>query len=321
MVYDHNRERIAFASENRVWFHFIDDFKKIPASLSNNPRDMHQLKDMKWSLGYRGMCRFRSGTMFTHPVMKSYEYAMTLDTDGYFSMEVPIDPIQEMYEGNYLYSFSHVLHAQPGVNRHFWPTTLMYMAMHNIHPIGSSILQDFINHDRLEWNNHLYMNDIEIVDLRFFGDPNGAYQDYFRFLDSMNGSWLYRWGNNEVRTLAVGMFIPRERVYKMNIPYGHQGYCKCIDPEHRCETEGKGNNSSPQPVGEEHDPGWYVCSPREKTSKESEIRAMNETKITKAEIKAVDETKAETREVKIEPVDEGKTTTVEKINAIIEQYR
>ncbi len=53
-----------------------------------------RLKEVKWSVGYRGMCKFRSGTMFTQPVMKFYDYAMTLDTDGYFPEPLTFDPIK-----------------------------------------------------------------------------------------------------------------------------------------------------------------------------------------------------------------------------------
>ena len=58
---------------------------------------------LKWSIGYRGMCKFRSGTMFFQPVMEQFEYAMTLDTDGYFPEDLNHDPIQDMYDGGYTY--------------------------------------------------------------------------------------------------------------------------------------------------------------------------------------------------------------------------
>jgi len=219
---------------------------------------MHQLKEVKWSIGYRAMCRFRTATVFLQPVMANYDYAMTLDSDGYFTEEIPAvaDPLQKFHEENATYSFSHVLPDQPGAVRHFWPNTLAYMAMNDIHPIGTSILQDFVNKDFLDWEHDVYMNDIEIVSLAFFADREGVYQDYFRYLDSMNGFWLHRWGDHAIRTIAVGMFVPRAKVYEMEIPYAHQGFCKCISGV-RCVHEGKGGTK--KRIGEEDAHRWFVC--------------------------------------------------------------
>ena len=77
-----SRQRIVESSENRIWFAYVNDFKDVGKGVTNQRRLKARLKEVKWSVGYRGMCRFRSGTMFLQPVMKFYDYAMTLDTDG-----------------------------------------------------------------------------------------------------------------------------------------------------------------------------------------------------------------------------------------------
>ena len=78
------------------------------------PRQKTRLKEVRWSVGYRGMCKFRAGTMFWQPVMEHYDYAMTLDTDGYFPENLKSDPIRDMWAGNYTYTWSHLLPDQPG---------------------------------------------------------------------------------------------------------------------------------------------------------------------------------------------------------------
>eukprot|EP00397_Hematodinium_sp_SG-2012_P008515 GEMP01008577.1.p1 GENE.GEMP01008577.1~~GEMP01008577.1.p1 ORF type:complete len:595 (+),score=109.10 GEMP01008577.1:1614-3398(+) len=261
------RKLMVDASESRIWFDYVDDFKDLPDTVKNVPAHMRHLKEVKWSIGYRGMCRFRTGPVFLQPVMKHYDYAMTLDSDGYFTEEVTADPLQKFHDGNYTYAFSHVLPDQPGAVRHFWPYTLAFMAMNDIHPIGTSILRDFINHDFLDWDHEVYMNDIEIVSLAYFADPNGVYQDYFRYLDSMDGFWLHRWGDHAVRTIAVGMFVPRSEVYEMDIPYGHQGFCKCTSPM-RCVKEGEKGTKAWK--GEEKHHPWFVC-PNAKMTNRSEV--------------------------------------------------
>ena len=59
-----------------------------------DPSRKAALDEIKWSLGYRGMCRFRSGTIFLQPVLKNFEYAMTLDTDGYFLQKSVLIPLR-----------------------------------------------------------------------------------------------------------------------------------------------------------------------------------------------------------------------------------
>jgi len=163
-----NRRRIVLSSKNRIWFAYVDGFLDVPGMLLEGPRKRQVLGEVKWSLGYRAMCRFRSGPLFLQPVLQKFDYAMTLATDA---------------------------------------------------------LRTCVSEEKLDWNLLVFMTDIEIVKIGWFNSK--PYQDYFEFLDSMGGFWLHRWGDHAVRTIAVSMFLPQERVYKMDIPYAHQEYCKC----------------------------------------------------------------------------------------------
>ena len=173
-----HRQQVVNASKNRIWFAYVDDYLEIPQFILEDPSRKAALGDIKWSLGYRGMCRFRSGTIFLQPVLQRFQYAMTLDTDGYFPAEVSTDPIAAMHEGGYVYTWSHLLPDLPGAVRHFWEYSLMYMKMKGIDPRGTPILRQFVREEDVQWTYQLYMNDIEIVQLDWFrSDP---YQDYFR---------------------------------------------------------------------------------------------------------------------------------------------
>ena len=61
--------------------------------------------------------------------------------------------------------------------------------------------------------------------------------DYYKYLESLNGFYLYRWGDHALRTLAVGFFLEEKDVMKMNVPYGHQGFCQCVSGDARCMRE------------------------------------------------------------------------------------
>mmetsp|Transcript_28186 Transcript_28186/g.54329 ORF Transcript_28186/g.54329 Transcript_28186/m.54329 type:complete len:1162 (+) Transcript_28186:128-3613(+) len=248
---EEHRRQIVHSSDNRIWFAYVDDYLDVPGMISKDPTRRAMLDEVKWSMGYRGMCRFRSGTIFLQPVMGSFQYAMTLDTDGYFPASLEHDPIAAMHAGNYVYTFSHLLPDLPGAVKHFWEYSLMYMRMKDIDPRGTEILKQFVREDDLQWNYQLYMNDIEIVQLDWFRSE--PYQDYFRYLDSVGGFWLHRWGDHAVRTIAVGMWLPKDRVYEMDIPYGHQNYCRCSSawPNRTCTREG---DLGGQPAK------WWVCT-------------------------------------------------------------
>lgn len=250
---EEHRQAIVNASENRVWFAYVDDYLEIPDMLTKDPARKALLGEVKWSLGYRGMCRFRSGTIFLQPVLQKFEYAMTLDTDGYFPARLEEDPIAAMHAGGYIYTFSHLMPDLPGAVKHFWDYSLMYMRMKDIDPLGTPILRQFVREEDLHWNYQLYMNDIEITQLDWFrSDP---YQNYFRYLDSIGGFWLHRWGDHAVRTIAVGMWLPEEKVYEMDIPYGHQNYCKCSEAHSDLECVREGD------VGGEP-ARWWTCAPK-----------------------------------------------------------
>lgn len=175
--------------------------------------------------------------MFTQPVMEHYDYAMTLDTDGYFTENVPLDPIRRMHDEGRVYAWSHLLPDQAGAVRHFWNFSLLYFHLKGLLNTGASgtdfrnrpMIEPFIRPQDQEWSLNLYMNDIELVRLSFFRGEQ--YQSYFRYLDSLDGFFLYRWGDHALRTMAVGMFLQPEEVFQMPVPYAHQAYCQCLQDD------------------------------------------------------------------------------------------
>ncbi|KAF4669303.1 alpha 1,2-mannosyltransferase 2.4.1 [Perkinsus olseni] len=225
-------ELLAKASSNRVWFAYVEGYLDLPKWITEDTKYKAMLPEVKWSLGYRGMCKFRSGPIFDQPVLKAFDYMMTLDTDGYLPDDLAYDPIQQMYEGDYVYSYSHTLNDQPAAVQHFWDHTLEYMVQRGIEPLGTELLREFIDQISLEWTYRLFMNDIEVMRLGWF--RSAQYMDYYNYLDSQGGWWLYRWGDHAVRTMAVAMWLDKRQLMHMDIPYGHQSFCRCASPERIC---------------------------------------------------------------------------------------
>lgn len=224
-----SRQRILEASPNRIWFAYVVGYKSVPAYLA----DRMELQLGGYGVGYRGMCRFRSGPIFMQPVMQGFDYAWTLDTDGYFPADLARDPVERMWREDKVYGYSHVSRDQASAVQHFWEFCRLYIESKGIDPKGTKmmrrltdalVLRDTYWH---EWNRVLFMNDIEITKLSWFQSPK--YQDFFTFLDSVGGFWLYRWGDHAVRTIAIALFLDPTKLMRMRVPYGHQNTCRCGD--------------------------------------------------------------------------------------------
>merc|ERR1719146_450808 len=135
--------------------------------------------------------------------MSNYDYAWTLDTDGYLTAPIIKDPFERMWMQDAVYAFSHISRDQASAVQHFWEFCRLYIEQKGLDPKATKmmrritdalILRDTYWH---EWNRLLFMNDIEIVKLEWF--RQNPYQDFFRFLDSAGGFWLYRWGDHAIR--------------------------------------------------------------------------------------------------------------------------
>ncbi|CAK9088851.1 Probable mannosyltransferase KTR3 [Durusdinium trenchii] len=208
-------------------FAYVADYKSVPAYL----KDRMELQLGGYGVGYRGMCRFRSGPIFVQPVMKGFDYAWTLDTDGYFPADLHSDPLERMWREDRVYGYSHVSRDQASAVQHFWEFCRLYFESKGIDAKATKmmrrltdalVLRDTYWH---EWNRVLFMNDIEITKLSWF--QSERYQDFFQFLDSVGGFWLYRWGDHAVRTIAIALFLDPDLLMRMQVPYGHQNTCRC----------------------------------------------------------------------------------------------
>merc|ERR1740121_2532223 len=192
--------------------------------------------------------------MFVQPVMANFDYAWTLDTDGYLPATLEADPFEKMWRGGYVYGYSHVSRDQASAVQHFWEFCRLYMESRGIDPKGTRILRRLTDALVLrdtywhEWNRGLFMNDIEITQLSWFRSQQ--YQDFFNFLDSVGGFWLYRWGDHAVRTIAIALWLNPSLLMRMGVPYGHQETCRCGD-EHEGEVCVRTRPSD-----------WWRCVPR-----------------------------------------------------------
>ncbi|CAD7925529.1 unnamed protein product [Amoebophrya sp. A120] len=247
-----SRRRIVLCSENRVWFASLG---RNFASLDAVPeiwRDQIPIHQMPFALGYRHMCRWRSGPVFLEPVLQRFDYGMTLDTDSYFPGPWREDPFAMLKRTNKVAAFPHLGREAASVAVNFLYYYLLYCKMHNLNPRRTKILASLVEKN-WKWYQQTFMSDIEILYLPWFRDPEGEYQKFFRYMDATGGFYLYRWGNNPFRTFAMGTFLDDEQVSLATVPYLHQEFCTCGGSDGECITVGVGNYNKTCPAQKDGD--------------------------------------------------------------------
>jgi hypothetical protein len=224
------RARLRDASENRVWFLLMDEFWPRGHTRDEGPggaAGFHALSGNPhhYTAGYRAMCEYNAGTMFRHPVFERLDYTMHLDTDSYLAADVPTDVFRILEDTGLVYGAVATKVAHAIQDNHLFDVTVAYMELNNIDPRGNTFLAHLISED-MNFQGQIFMNDFEIVKLEPFRDPKGKYQDYFRFLQALDGFWNHGWHNSLMTTLAVAMFFS-DKTTLLPVPYAHQMDCKC----------------------------------------------------------------------------------------------
>lgn len=148
-----------------------------------------------FSVGYRSMCRFFSGSIYHHPILKEYEYYLRLDTDSRFED----GPNMSLFDWarsekiDYAYIASAVQIDNSKVVRGLKRNVLKYM-------FGKFVWRGVINSLFIPKGKMFYTN-FELGRTDFF--KSDAWEDFFRFLDESGGFYLHRWGDAPIKYVGV----------------------------------------------------------------------------------------------------------------------
>jgi hypothetical protein len=167
----------------------------------------------KRTIGYRHMCRFHAGGVYEQPIMKSpgLEYGWRLDDDSLIKKSIGYDVFAMMRERNWQYGYHKINEGWSPVDKDLWDAVDRYIEK-------TSLVPTFYR----QWpkNAARYFNNFEISDLRVW--MSKPYQDYFSFIDHLGGIYYYKWGDAAIKTIAVTLFIPREKTHLFSdIAYAH----------------------------------------------------------------------------------------------------
>eukprot|EP00124_Ichthyophonus_hoferi_P003034 Ihof_evm5s238 gene=Ihof_evmTU5s238 len=180
-------------------------------------------------LTYLKMCRFFSGPLFKHPEILKYDYYWRIDSSEVeFFCHQEYDPFVYMEENNLVYGFTITMHEYQDTIPTLWETTLNYMKKVGPKVAPGSWMNYFTESDSGLYNGHHFWSNFEIGSVKFFASK--PYQDYFEYLDHAGGFFFERWGDAPVHSIALGMFVEKEKVHFFNdIGYSHQGIKHCPD--------------------------------------------------------------------------------------------
>jgi alpha 1,2-mannosyltransferase len=172
----------------------------------------------EFSMGYRHMCRFFSGTIFYHPALKDFDYYWRLDTDSFLLDKINYDVFQFMQERNLEYGYIHINKDEPDAIKGLWEITKRYIEDNNINP---KFLHKFTPNE--DWDRSYYYTNFEISKLDFW--RSDEFMNYFKYIDESGGIYKYRWGDHVIHLLAVSIFLPENKVHRFSdIAYQHQGF-------------------------------------------------------------------------------------------------
>lgn len=188
-------------------------FENLPTGLEPHhvasyfPHPTHSNGPLGWgdpgfSIGYRNMCRFFSGAVYEQAILNGYAYYLRLDCDSKFLSDVPYNLFEYAKRNRLIYGF--IADATQTddfrVSMGFTEISRSFVRMKGS---PTQVVRSFVRARR----NGMYYTNLELGYVPWF--QSEAYMSYYRYLDSLFGFHLYRWGDAIVKYFAVRTLLPR----------------------------------------------------------------------------------------------------------------
>jgi hypothetical protein len=157
-----------------------------------------------FSMGYRYMCDFFSGSLYEQTLLKDYSYYLRLDTDSFIISKIKYDLFEWMEDKKCEYGF--ILPAvgrdHPKVVEGLWNQTSKYISENNIKT------QKSINNIP---DGQFYYTNFEIGKVSSFSEGSQYYK-FYRFIRSTGNIFIKRWGDAPIKMLGVNLFINKKAI-------------------------------------------------------------------------------------------------------------
>jgi len=157
------------------------------------------------------MCRFHAKTVYEQPILSGVEFAWRLDDDSFITRVISYDVFELMQRQQFVYGFVKVFREIPDWTQGLWDAARQYINV-------MSVKTEFFN----QWpHNNMFYNNFEISRMSFWLSDD--YQRFMTYIDRLGGIYYHRWGDAPIKSIAISMFVPRQRVHHFkDIGYRHQ---------------------------------------------------------------------------------------------------
>ena len=161
-------------------------------------------------IGYRHMCRFNAKSVYEHPIIQGFEFLFRLDDDSLIQSSITYDVFEHMKINNLVYGYKDIQVDSEICVTGLWDAAGDYIQRNQI---SATFFK--------EWNYlDIFYNNFEISRLDLW--LSKEYREYIEYIDCLGGIYFHRWGDAPIKTLALSMFVPEDKLHQYSdIMYIH----------------------------------------------------------------------------------------------------
>ncbi|KAJ2464513.1 alpha 1,2-mannosyltransferase 2.4.1 [Coemansia sp. RSA 2322] len=162
------------------------------------------------SYSYRLMCRYQSGFIHKHPLLKNLDWYWRIEPGVKYYCGMSYDPFRYMRDNNMVYGYTIAPTEKQLTVETLWNTTRQWMLENPDLLPDSSFVRWAIN-EKSQYNMCHFWSNFEIVNLAFYRSK--AYESYFQHLDRAGGFFYERWGDAPVHSIAAAMLLRKDQIH------------------------------------------------------------------------------------------------------------
>lgn len=172
--------------------------KKIPLIYPH-----HRSDKPGFSLGYRHMCRFFSGSLYEKKILYDYDYYLRLDTDSFILSKIRYNIFDWAKKNNCHYGF-------------------IEEAVQFDHPTVTKGLWKLFNYPKNIQEGKMFYTNFELGKISFF--KSNSYKKFFNKIDKSAGIFTKRWGDAPIKYIGIKLLMSNRYISPVNgFLYQHSG--------------------------------------------------------------------------------------------------
>ena len=163
-----------------------------------------------FSMGYRHMCHFFGGGIYTDPYFSNVEYLMRLDTDSYFNTELPFDLFEHAHKNNLIYTTFRENEDLDYVCDGLFDCVKEFLMQNNLQTDFTDVKYNGTVETHIEISNFKQMRE-------------SKYLQMFNFIDNTGNIFIKRWGDANLKYFGTKLFFKDKSAFleNMDIGYSH----------------------------------------------------------------------------------------------------